>query len=95
VRDLTVDDFSGRINDRFGVSFGGASLELVLVEAEGRRADDPGRRAPFTLLFHGPPAPVLPQSIHRLEHPALGPLDLFMVPVGPEAGRMRYEVIFG
>jgi hypothetical protein len=33
--------------------------------------------------------------MYRLEHPELGVLDIFLVPLGPEEGRMRYEAIFG
>ena len=56
-------------------------------------------RAPFSLLFHGPLQPVLPQGIYRLEQERFGAVELFIVPVGPagpaEAPAMRYEVVFG
>ena len=53
-----------------------------------------GRRAPFSLVFQGPGSPVLPQRIYRLEHPELGALDVFLVPIGHDAGGMRYEAVF-
>lgn len=56
---------------------------------------DSGVREAFSLIFHAPvEAAVLPQRIYRLEHEALGALDLFVVPLGPKGGAFRYEVIF-
>ena len=63
-------------------------LELELVEIAGA-----GGR-PFSVLFRGPAEPLLTQRIYRLEHPALGPLDLFLVPVGREPDGLRYEAVF-
>ena len=77
---LTADDFAPHLHERFALS----PLELELVEVTGA-----GGR-PFTLVFRGPGEPLLPQRIHRLEHPVLGALDLFLVPIGPG----RYEAIF-
>ena len=70
-------------------------LELVLV-TEGRTAFRPGARQPFALHFLGPESSnYLLQHIYRLEHPEMGALDIFLVPRGLQAGRMRYEAIFG
>ena len=76
------------------------ALTLTLSEVTPRgpapapSADGP-RRAPFSLLFHGPPSPLLPQRIYRVEHPAIGAFDLFLVPLGPDRAGMRYEAVFG
>jgi hypothetical protein len=53
------------------------------------------RRAPFSLIFHGPQTPILPQRIYRVEHDAIGAFDLFLVPLGPDRAGMRYEAVFG
>ena len=53
------------------------------------------QRAPFSLLFRGPLAPILPQRIYSLAHAELGTFDLFLVPIGPDAQGMRYEAVFG
>jgi hypothetical protein len=55
----------------------------------------PEGRQPFSLEFLGPVSShYLPQHIYRLEHAQLGVLEIFLVPLGPEQGRMRYEAIF-
>lgn len=68
-------------------------LSLQAVATWGRESPDgDGRR--FTLLFHGPLTPVLPQRIYHFDHAAVGSFDIFIVPLGPEAGSMRYEAVF-
>jgi hypothetical protein len=105
---LTAGDFRGHVGTRFRLTGGplpdgsavGVEAELVEVTEHGA----PGTfRAPFSVLFHGPLQPVMPQGIYRVEHEQLGTMDLFIVPVGPDEpsvpGRapvaMRYEAVFG
>ena len=54
----------------------------------------PEVRAPFSLIFTGPPQPIFQQGTYRLEHPELPVLELFVVPVTPGADGARYQVIF-
>ena len=69
-------------------------LELISVTEIGK-AHQPGLRNPFTLHFLGPAGPqYLLQHTYHFEHDQMGALDLFIVPIGLEAGRMRYEAIF-
>jgi hypothetical protein len=73
------------------------SLDVDLVEARSRRPSGSSATAtdrPFSLVFLSRgPAP-LPQRIYRLEHPTLGAMELFLVPLGPQGGRMRFEAVF-
>lgn len=92
---LTSGSFAGRIGETFRIHTGEAtSLEAVLSEVTERSAPPGFARTPFTLLFHGPIDVVLPQRIYRVEHPALGVLEIFLVTVGPDARGMRYEAVF-
>ena len=69
--------------------------ELALKLAEVRRLGTALREGgAFSLLFVTPPGPILPQAIYPISHPALGTLELFIVPLGPKDGSNRYEVIF-
>lgn len=90
---LTATDFAGRIQDKFTLSAAGSALDLVLLELEEFGPAPSGRNA-FSLRFLGPPRPILPQAIYRLENAAMGHLDIFLVPLGPKDGGMRYEAIF-
>ena len=92
--DLRLEDFAGRVGERFELRFDDATIELVLSEARPSGSGPPGMRDPFALLFRGPRDPQLPQSSYRLAHPELGEHVLFLVPVGQEAEHMLYEAVF-
>ena len=52
------------------------------------------RPEPFSMILEGPLVPALPQASYRVQHPRLGPLDLFLVPIARSATAIRYEVTF-
>jgi hypothetical protein len=92
---LTLETFAPRIGERFRISTGeGHTIDATLIEATPLGASRGGGRPPFSLVFLGPAAPVWPQRIYRVEHEALAPLDVFLVPVGPRDGGVQYEAIF-
>lgn len=96
--DLRIESFQNLADDRFRLAVPGqAILELRLSEvgALSPATAPPGSpRAPFSLLFHGPATPWADQGTYRLDHAVLGELELFLVPLGPDAEGMRYEAIF-
>ena len=94
--DLKIGDFFERVGEGFRVPFAGGAIEITLLEVTNlARADHAGpRRAPFSLIFRGPLRPVLVQHTWPLEHPALGRLEIFLVPLGPDGSGMRYEAVF-
>ena len=69
-------------------------LELVEVRDFGRRTMPGGELSNYGLTFLARVPTALPQAIYRLEHPALGPMDVFLVPIGRDREGIRYEVIF-
>ena len=74
----------------------GERLPLTLAEisplSEATRASQ--HRAPFRLILVDPGFRVAPQRTYPLHHPTQGPIELFIVPIGPDPTGMRYEVIF-
>jgi hypothetical protein len=96
LEDFTVETFEDRLGETFRVGEGADELELELVEATPGPGGQPASgRVPFSLVFRGPPEPVLPQRIYRFEHHELGAFDLFIVPIGPDETGMQYEAVFG
>jgi hypothetical protein len=97
---LTADTFAATVGDTFVLDDGaGVRLELELVESRLHHPDAPavdesGTRAPFSLLFQGPADPVLPQRIYHLEHDSVGPIEIFIVPVGRDDAGTSYEAVF-
>jgi hypothetical protein len=93
---LTQLDFAPFVNHRFPLVESGLTLQLQLLSAE--TASDRGHqglsRQPFSLIFRGPREPLLPQRIYSLQHPSLGTLEIFLVPIGPDGSGQRYEAVF-
>ena len=93
---LKAQHFEPHLGTAFRIDFTDhAPVELVLaqVDAVGGQTETEGR-APFSLLFCGPLAPLLPQRIYPLQHAELGVLEIFIVPLGPDDAGMRYEAVF-
>ncbi len=101
LEDLSVETFRPLVGEPFLAGQPTGPLELTLVEAsstgEGPGVEVAGRplRAPFSLIFAGPMRPILPQHTYAIQHRVLGTLELFIVPIGPEGGQMRYQAVFG
>lgn len=99
LEDLTPDSFTPHVGTTFLVETGGGDrlgLSLVSAQAVGssRRSGAVRERA-FSVIFLGPAgAPILPQRTYRLEHEEMGALELFLVPVGVDGGRVQYEAVF-
>jgi hypothetical protein len=92
---LTVEDFAATVDRPYALDLGAAgTIELVLRSATATTATPGAPREPFSLLFVGPADPLLPQATFLLTHPTLGELPVFLVPVGQDAGGVRYEAVF-
>jgi hypothetical protein len=93
---LTLEAFSGHVGAEFRLHAGDdIVLDLVLAEVDSL-GDPPGPeiRAPFSLIFRGPGDKIARQAIYRVEHDTMGALELFVVPLQPDADGARYQVIF-
>jgi hypothetical protein len=75
------DEFRLRLDD-------GATVPLELVEVAGAGPDA------FSLVFRGAPGFYVEQRVWRLEHDRLGTLELFLVPIRPDAEGSRFEAVF-
>lgn len=92
---LTLEHFSGCLNETFTAEVGGISLEFVLVEARplpAARGD--AARAPFSLLFRNGAAIVFPQQIYPMQHARVGDVGVFLVPIAQERSGFLYQAIF-
>lgn len=93
LRKLTIGDFQSRQDEIFTLAAQGGALELKLKRVQP--LGDSGRSGgAFSLWFTSQPGPFLPQAIYPLDHPQLGRLDVFLVPLGPRDGANLYESIF-
>ncbi len=91
---LTRASFEPHLNTTFRVVHDGPEpFELALIEVADRTpAGFPGEQ--FSLLFKGPSDLMLLQQTCTLEHPEMGPVTLFLVPVDQKKDGYRYEAFF-
>jgi len=90
---LKIDDFAPHRDAVFETQTSGGAVPLKLVKADPAGAS--GREGgAFSLLFVGPKGASLPQAIYPVKHPALGMMEIFLVPIGPLSGGNGYQAIF-
>jgi hypothetical protein len=90
---LRIDDFSPHIDAVFDIQAAGGVVPLKLAKVDS--AGDSGREGgAFSLIFTTPKGPWLPQGIYPIKHPALGIMEIFLVPVGPASGGNGYQAVF-
>jgi hypothetical protein len=92
---LTIESFQPHVGTSFWLQNNAQKIELRLtrtarvMESEAARL----KRTAFSLFFLGPV--LLPQQIYRLTHDRFAePLDIFLVPIGKDAGGFQYEAVF-
>ncbi len=93
----TAEDFRQHLGTKFGVRVETQRrLELELAEVKDYRpqSNEPGGMERFSLFFYGPGDVMLNQGTFTLDHPAMGELVIFMVPVARDPRGFRYEVVF-
>jgi hypothetical protein len=90
---LKATDFEPYVGDEFAVTAPGQQVpfKLTAVERSGAALREGGA---FSLLFLAAAGPFLPQGVYPLTHATLGTHELFVVPLGPEDGQNRYQVVF-
>ena len=99
---LSSNDFMKHLNSVFSLTCdSGEYVKVKLIEVSELHINDNNdinrndkRRRPFSIVFSGPPHPVLPQGIHTLGHSEMQSLNLFVVPIGMDSTGMRYEAVF-
>ncbi|HKY53818.1 MAG TPA: hypothetical protein VJM08_05890 [Anaerolineales bacterium] len=94
---LQITNFQSQLDQIFSIHLDDArtiDLQLVSVTELGT-ASQTRIRTPFSLHFLGPVSQqYLLLHTYPMVNETLGTLDIFIVPLGAEAGRMRYEAIF-
>jgi hypothetical protein len=105
---LTSADFAPHLHESFYLSPGpwgephdpaaqGEVLAIELIEVTDLTAEMPAnasRRGQFSLIFRAVGGAYMAQRIYSIKHAALGQLDLFLVPIGPDQIGMRYQAVF-
>jgi hypothetical protein len=94
---MNAEAFSQHLKTTFRVPFAEAEpleLELDEVAIYPSNPGDQGRMERFSLFFYGPRDLLLQQDTYRLEHDAMGGMDIFLVPIGRNDRGVRYQAVF-
>lgn len=92
---LTRDLFSDKVGQTWVIDEPDAPpIELTLTDVEPLRNYAKLAREPFSLLFTTRGDFVLPQRIFGLRHATLGPMSIFLVPIGREGDTTTYQAVF-
>jgi hypothetical protein len=81
--------FRSCIDTLFQVTSPEGDVPLRLVEVAEDSGPDGFRQ--FSLFFHGPPQPILPQGTYEFRHQKLNSDHWFMVPI---AGTSRERIVY-
>ncbi|HEX2296263.1 MAG TPA: hypothetical protein VHN37_13270 [Actinomycetota bacterium] len=90
-----LSSYEPLVGDVFRLEFADhPPVDLTLVDAAPGPWQRPeGGKTAFRLEFSGPAQPLLEQRTYRMEHAALGPVDLFIVPLAQDGERSTYEAV--
>src|SRR4051812_9570760 len=90
---IRIEDFAPHCDTVFGMQAPDGELPLTLVKVAPAGASGRAGGA-FALTFVAPQGPFLPQAIYPVTHPALGTMEIFLVPIGPIPGGNGYHATF-
>jgi hypothetical protein len=96
-RVLEQSDFAPFENQTFLIgddSGGRVKAELVELKELASETVNGAKRKPFSLVFRCPKDCQLGQRTYEVEHPKMGRLEIFLVPIGPDGRGMCYEAVF-
>ncbi len=93
---LVLEDFTPYLAEAFALIGNEAAAPFFLRQATALPDRSGGLlpRPPFVLLFAATDSTVRGQGDYKLAHPALGPTDIFLVPVGRDGDVILYEAVF-
>lgn len=86
--------FTALIGKRLRLAWQNGETELEVAQVSNLPSNTPREIAPFSLLLRSREKWQGPQGLYALHVPEVGVLELFVVPTGPDADGLCYEVIF-
>lgn len=93
---LNAADFQPYLGQDFLVAFSAEAYTVAQLAEVTELPVHPGlERKPFSILLQTEQLKYYyPQAIYTIQHPALGSLTLFLVPLGVKGKGMQYEAVF-
>jgi hypothetical protein len=91
---VSKEDFEPLVGQKVKVYQGDSSADVEVKEVVAMRSPSPRATEPFRIVLRSGDGWVATQGTFRVEHPTLGDLELFAVPIGPDGQGLCYEIIF-
>lgn len=93
---LTASDFQSQMGSDFFIRFSNEVTQTTRLEKVVELPPYANvERKPFSILFQTTQKDHhYQQAIYTIEHPALGCIDIFLVPVGCNEKGVQYEAVF-
>lgn len=89
----TRDEFAKHLNTKFRTEISAEkALEMELTEVT--EIAEKSRQESFAMIFLAPGDTPPDQRLYRMQHDALGELDIFLVPVSLDKRGLRFEAVF-
>ena len=96
--EFTHENTQQYIGDTFRIEFtDGNVVELKLERVDflmAKHLQPKMKRDAFAMIFRGPKHLLLTQHMFPLQHPTLGVVEIFLVPIGMEEAGALYEAVF-
>lgn len=94
---FTIETFQPHVGELFHIVVDDDTrlpTKLTEVHQWGPGAAAGRDRVPFSLIFHTVPQAMIEQAMYRVESDVMEPMEIFLVPIEPDARGMRYEAVF-
>jgi hypothetical protein len=91
---ISKEDFEPLVGQKVKVYRDESGSDLEVKEVVATRSPSPRATEPFRIVLRSRDGWVATQGMFRIEHPVLGELELFVVPIGPDGEGLCYEIIF-
>lgn len=93
IKTLSQAEFTPHLNTKFKIHTDALGVvEAELIDITGKKLEN---QESFSLIFSTAKDKIFDQKIYKIDHPEMGELELFMVPVtSNKKDEMHYQVIF-
>ncbi|MEM9291948.1 MAG: hypothetical protein AAGD01_09730 [Acidobacteriota bacterium] len=91
---FTQDTFSPLVGKSLPTTVGELSFDLKVLEVTAAGGTPREGQQPFSVIFEAPAGTLIEQQIVSVQHPELGELGLFLVPLQSDEQGVQYEAVF-
>jgi len=95
LNEIPLEAFAAIVGQNVRVSGSEHYIDVEVAQAQPLANPSPRAQPPFFVIVrHNGATRAVSQGIYQLDHPTLGAMDLFFVPIGPDGKGMCYEITF-